>query len=369
MHHLDFSLSDLAPYSWHLSEDQRALVAASQRFAREKLEPLLSQPPSEKAWHEIVEQAGALDLGTMILPLELGGMAINHHDLSCILGALACGPIERAVQLTQSIPALMTLRAHAALQSLGFARIGEYFDGTRPIALTVPDFRTATLWRLCDHTTPSALTLIPAPAAHGVTLVESTCAPSRLARQHVTCLGALTLEQLRCDDALYAAALVTLERLDAHGVSPTQTWLTNTALYLSALLSGTMQHGVTFALSYGAERQAFRKPLVMHQRVATRLADMLIAVQGTQLFVRMLALAQPGTSLALVRQLARHVAAESVEFTHELVQFCGAHGYVEGLAPAARLATCHWFAMLLRQVDVALGQLEGLSSPATGAQA
>ncbi|MBN3745763.1 acyl-CoA dehydrogenase [Burkholderia sp. Se-20373] len=351
------SSSDLVPPTWTVSDDQRALVTACQRFAQDQLEPLLAAPPSQADWRDIVTHASSLDLGTMILPTSLGGMAIGQHDLCGIVSTLACGPIERAVQLTQSIPALMTLRAYHALDALAPHPIGDYFNGTCVIALTVPDFHTATLWHLHDQDCTPVAPLMIAPHACGLGLIDSTQASADARRRCLVALGTLSLEQWRCKGTLQAAALASIDQCDAQSDSPAQTWLTDIALYLSALLNGAMQHDVAFALRYGAERRAFRKPIMLHQRVATRLADMLIATQGTHLFLRALTLAEPNISIALVRQLIRHIAAESVELTHELVQFCGAHGYVSGLPPAARLTTCHWFAMLLMRVDTALGQL------------
>ncbi|WP_325095339.1 acyl-CoA dehydrogenase family protein [Burkholderia contaminans] len=97
------SSSDLVPPTWTVSDDQRALVTACQRFAQDQLEPLLAAPPSQADWRDIVTHASSLDLGTMILPTSLGGMAIGQHDLCGIVTTLACGPIERAVQLTQCV--------------------------------------------------------------------------------------------------------------------------------------------------------------------------------------------------------------------------------------------------------------------------
>lgn len=221
----------------------------------------------------------------------------------------------------------------------------------------MPDFHTATLWHLHDQDCTPVAPLMIAPHACGLGLIDSTQASADARRRCLVVLGTLSLEQWRCKGTLQAAALASIDQCDAQSDSPAQTWLTDIALYLSALLNGAMQHDVAFALRYGAERRAFRKPIMLHQRVATRLADMLIATQGTHLFLRALTLVEPNISIALVRQLIRHIAAESVELTHELVQFCGAHGYVSGLPPAARLTTCHWFAMLLMRVDTTLAQL------------
>ncbi|MFP3632679.1 acyl-CoA dehydrogenase family protein, partial [Burkholderia sp. SIMBA_045] len=81
---------------------------ASQRFARDRLEPLLAGSPSAAAWRETVRLAAAtLDLGTMVLPEEHGGLGIDRHGLAVVIEALAAGPLERAVELTLTAPALM----------------------------------------------------------------------------------------------------------------------------------------------------------------------------------------------------------------------------------------------------------------------
>ena len=186
------SSSDLVPPTWTVSDDQRALVTACQRFAQDQLEPLLAAPPSQADWRDIVTHASSLDLGTMILPTSLGGMAIGQHDQCGIVSTLACGPIERAVQLTQSIPALMTLRAYHALDALAPHPIGDYFNGTCVIALTVPDFHTATLWHLHDQDCTPVAPLMIAPHACGLGLIDSTQASADARRRCLVALGTLS---------------------------------------------------------------------------------------------------------------------------------------------------------------------------------
>ncbi len=153
--------------------------------------------------------------------------------------------------------------------------------------------------------------------------------------------------------------LAVIARADCDSAPPAQTYLTEIGLYLAALLTGAMQHSIRFAFDYAATRQAFRKSLANHQLVAARLSDMLIAAQGTHLFLQAVSAARPSPPVLLVRQLLRHVAAESVNVSREFVQLCGGHGYVEGLPPAARFQTSHWFAQLLLRIDTALGCLSG----------
>jgi alkylation response protein AidB-like acyl-CoA dehydrogenase len=138
--------------------------------------------------------------------------------------------------------------------------------------------------------------------------------------------------------------------------------LAETGLYLCALLVGAMQQSVAFAFDYAASRQSFRKPLATHQLVAARLADMLISARGARLFLWAVAKSGLPAPDTLIRQLLRHVAAEAMDVSRELVQLCGGHGYVEGLPPAGRFQTTPCLALLLSQTETALGQYTS-SSP------
>ncbi|PXX23110.1 MULTISPECIES: acyl-CoA dehydrogenase family protein [Burkholderia] len=345
------------PESWAWTDEQRDLYAASQRFARDRLVPLLSAPASDEVWQETIRLAATLELGTMILPAHLGGMAIDRHDLALVVSALAAGPLERAAELTISVPALMTMRAHDALGWLAVHDIQDYFDGKSSIAWTVPDSASATLWRLRSKAVTRGQTLWSSIDGQKLALIEQLNDPKLSQGKCVATLGTLCLERVGVDELGATApcmTLMTLEQRDPHGVCPVQTWLTEIGLYLCALSIGAMQHSVQFALDYGTSRQAFKKPLMAHQLVATRLADMLIATHGSHLFLRSVASARAPLPVSLVRQLVRHIVATSADVNRKLVQFCGGHGYVEGLPPAARFQTNHWFAWLLMRIDSAL---------------
>jgi alkylation response protein AidB-like acyl-CoA dehydrogenase len=351
----DFLVLDPIPASWAISEDQQGLYATARRFAREQLEPLLTRSPDAAEWRQTVKRAAALDLGTMILPAHMGGMAITRGDLSGIIGQFAAGPLEQAAELSLSAAALMVLRAHDALGQLPARNIHDYFDGTTSIALSVPDVGTSCTWRLSLQTGSPGLIMLADTGHPRVVLATPPVGRGRTQHTRVTGLGALTLEQFRFDHTDEIAPLAILEQPDTHGIHPIQTWLTESALYLCALLAGAMHQSVVFALDYSAGRHAFRKPLASHQMVATRLADMLAATHATHVFLRSVTTADTSRCARLVRQLARHVSGEAIDTSRELVQLCGGHGYVEGLPPAARFQTVHWLALLLTRLDAALG--------------
>jgi alkylation response protein AidB-like acyl-CoA dehydrogenase len=351
------TLSDLAPASWTLTDDQQRLCAAVTQFAHERLEPLLARTPDAAVWKETVRLAAALELGTMILPVDRGGMAVSRHDLALVIEQFAAGPLERATELTLSSAALMTLRAHDALDLLPDRDIRTYFDGTTSIALCIPEPDASCFWLLRQHSASRAITV--RVADNDPRLILATVTANQYASQSVVvaALGALSLERCRAAPAVEMPLPVLPKGPQHHGIDPARTWLVEMAIYLGALLSGAMRHGVNFALDYSMSRHTFRKPLGSHQLVAARLADMLAAAHIVHLFVRSVAAKDASIPVATVRQMVRHVAAEAVDFSRELVQLCGGHGYVEGLPPAARFQTMHWFAMLLIKVDAALGAL------------
>ncbi|RBB38215.1 acyl-CoA dehydrogenase [Burkholderia reimsis] len=342
---------------WALTDDQCNLYIASQRFARDRLEPLLAGSLSVASWQETVRlAAAALDLGAMVLPEVYGGLGIDRHGLALVVEALAAGPLERALELTLPAPALMVLRTHNALGPVLARPVQAYFDGTTAIALSVLDIDNATTWQL--RPLGDAVTLTMRIDDKRRLLLTERPRDQRSSRSTgIATLGGLVLEQVHSDGAAAEMPLAVIEQADRDGVSPAQTYMTEIGLYLATLLTGAMQHSVQFAFDYATTRQAFRKSLASHQLVAARLSDMLIATHGTHLFLQAVSAARPSAPVSLVRQLLRHVAAESVNVGREFVQLCGGHGYVEGLPPAARFQTGHWFAFLLQRIDTTLGWL------------
>lgn len=346
-------VADLAPVSWALNDDQHGFVAAAREFARERLEPMLRGAPDATRWTETVRLAATLDLATMILPQQVGGMGISRHDLALVVEQFAAGPLERAAELTLSCAALMTLRECDALDLLPDRDIQHYLDGTTSIAPAIPDVDASGFWVLRQHASSQAMMVRMdggRPQLVLATLPARRPAPDPTA---VALLGALSIE--RYTTALEGDTPFLVVPGDAKpGGNPVRQWLVDAATYLAALLSGAVQQGVNFALAYSATRQTFRKPIAAHQLIAVRLADMLISAHTIHLFLRSVTAQDTQAQIASVRSMARHVAAEALDVARELVQLCGGHGYVQGLPPAARFQTVHWFAMLLMKLEAGL---------------
>lgn len=348
-------VADLAPASWALNDDQQGLRAAARAFARERLEPLLGHRADPAQWCEIVRLAATLDLATMILPEHMGGVGISRHDLALVVEQFAAGPLERAAELTLSTPALMTLREYAALDRLPDQEIQHYFNGSISIALGIPDVEASGVWVLRQHpASPAMMVRIDDERPRLIFATLPAGAPDNQGIAPVVVLGALSIERYAAVPPSDASLLLVSGDTSHLVQELVQQWLVNSAMYLAALLSGAVQQGVEFALAYSVTRQTFRKPIIAHQLVAARLADMLVSAHTIHLFLRSVAAQDMQTQIAPVLQMARHVATEAMDVTRDVVQLCGGHGYVEGLPPAARFQTVHWFAMLLMKVEAAL---------------
>jgi alkylation response protein AidB-like acyl-CoA dehydrogenase len=345
--------SNLAPTSWALHEDQQGLRAAARQFAHERLEPLIGHRTDSASWRDTVKLAATLDLASLISPEQMGGMGIHRGDLALVLEQFAAGSLEHAAELTLSSAALMTLRGLDALYRVSERDLQHYFDGTTSIALGIPDVDATGFWVLRQHA-GSPVIMISFDDDHAqLTLATLPAQPDALGIVPVAVLGALSIEHVAHLHAREATRLVPARQANITG-DPIKHWLTNTAIYLTALLSGAVQHSVRFALAYSATRHTFRKPILAHQLVAVRLADMLTSAHTIHLFLRWIAEHDGEAPVASVSQMALHTATEAMDVARELVQLCGGHGYVEGLTPAARFQSVHWFAMLLLKVEAAL---------------
>lgn len=101
---------------------------------------------------------------------------------------------------------------------------------------------------------------------------------------------------------------------------------------LAGLLAGMTQRVGQVAYAYAKTRQSGGKPIMQHQAVALRLADIAMNQQALWLYVQ----ACFGGDLAGMTLSTSHVHELASRVTRDGVQVAGAHGFVEGL-PFKRL--------------------------------
>lgn len=132
-------------------------------------------------------------------------------------------------------------------------------------------------------------------------------------------------------------------------------------LWLAGLLAGAARAATAFAFSYAQERTAFRHPLIHHQAVALKLADMATASDALRLQVWDVA-TRLGHGDAVphghVLPMAKQLVSASMEIHRHAVQVCGGHGYVEGFPPARRFQDARLLSLVLLDVAETLSELE-----------
>ncbi|MDC6167147.1 acyl-CoA dehydrogenase family protein [Paucibacter sp. XJ19-41] len=102
-------------------------------------------------------------------------------------------------------------------------------------------------------------------------------------------------------------------------------------LALGGALVGAMRAATEFALGYAEERQSFGRPIIQHQLVAARLADILIQFESSKLLLWQAASRPDRVGLPM---LAAQLRDASQHVFRDALQIGGAHGYVDGLPTA-----------------------------------
>ncbi|MDF1548329.1 MAG: acyl-CoA dehydrogenase [Bacteroidales bacterium] len=100
---------------------------------------------------------------------------------------------------------------------------------------------------------------------------------------------------------------------------------------IAAQALGIAQGALELAVNYAQERKAFGKPIIEHQGISFKLAEMEAAIEGARLLVYKAAwLKDEGKSFAHASAIAKLVASETaMHVTTEAVQVHGGYGYVK----------------------------------------
>jgi acyl-CoA dehydrogenase len=100
-------------------------------------------------------------------------------------------------------------------------------------------------------------------------------------------------------------------------------------ILIGAATTGLARAALDFATSYAAEREQFGVPIIRHQAVAFRLADMATRVDTSHLLaVRAATLYDAGHAVAQESAMAKLVGSENAMWcTHAAVQTLGGNGY------------------------------------------
>ena len=350
----------------HISDDQRQMLEPVRRFARERLQPLLTDAATEARRQEARQTAPQLGLASAMLSESQGGLGIQPFELCLLLEELASGPLGLAAELTVSLPALAVSRDHEWLSRLLPRDIEALLAGEQGLPLAIAAPLQQPTFALLPRQTAGLLLLVPDPAG----------------RWRLRWLDAAALHDLlpqaaeaQLSEGLRLVRLPPAGELHGTGFSATlpagasQSILVWQGLWLGGLLAGAARAATAFAFSYAQTRVAFQRPIIHHQAVALKLADMAIATDAMRLQVWDLAtrLARPGRlPRGHFAAMARQVVHAGLEIHRHAVQVCGGHGYVEGFPPARRFQDARVLGLMLLELALASADEEASVEPGSG---
>ena len=341
-----------------LTDEQEEIVRLCRQFARDEIRPVAREVDEADVlvpW-EIWGKAAAIGLTSFMLPQELGGGGFGDVFTQCLVQEELCaGDLAIGNLLTSN-----GFFAHPVLE-LGTAEQKERFlsplVGPSPpltaLAVTEPDVgsdaaslqtravATAGGYRLTGRKTwisnagPAELyvvfaTVDPARCARGVTaFVMARGAEGLSFSQPFRKMGqrALVNAEMILEDVFVPEA----DRLgdEGQGFLGLMQTFDASRVVLGASATGVARAATEYAVEYAAQRRQFGKPIIEHQAVAFRLADMVTRVEAARLMVwRAARRLDAGLRATTEAAMAKLVASETAMFaTWAAVQTLGGWGY------------------------------------------
>ena len=341
-----------------LTEEQTLIQDAARRFAAERLAPFAAQWDRDHTFPaEAVAALGALGLMGMLVPDDWGGGGAGYLSYALAVEEIAAGDgsVSTIMCVQNTLVGLPLLRFGSEAQKKRFlapAARGEMlgcFCLTEPQAgsdagnLKTRARRDGNGWVLSgtkQFITSGAradLALVfavsePAAGKDGITafLVPTDNPGYSVARiedklgQNASDTAQVVFENLRLPgDAIlgdenggYRIALSTLE---------------GGRIGIAAQAVGMARAAYQVALAYAGERETFGKPIIGHQAVAFRLADMATGIEAARrLTHHAAALADAGRPCRKEAAMAKLFASEAAEkVCSDAIQVHGGYGYLK----------------------------------------
>jgi alkylation response protein AidB-like acyl-CoA dehydrogenase len=350
-----------------LSEYQTAIRDAVRNFAQAEIRPRSAAFEAAGGYPpEIFEAVAGLGLFGMTAPEEFGGAAADYvsYALALIEIAAADGALSTIVSIQNSLIVAALLRDGSPEQKTGFLpdlisgrMIGAFglteadagsdasalrtrarrveggyrLDGTKQF---ISSGRIAGLAIVFAVTDPSAgkrgLSAFVVPTGRDGYAVDKV--------EHKLGQGASDTCAIRFDDLFVEDTL----RLGAEGAGYRIALanLETGRIGIAAQSIGMARAALDIAIAYAGERKSFGKPIIAHQAVGFRLADLATRLEAArQLVLSAAALKDAGQPCLAQASMAKLFASETAEaVVSGAIQTLGGYGYLEefGLAKIYR---------------------------------
>jgi len=338
------------------SEQHDMIRDAVRRFAREHLRPHAAQWDREHHFpREALARIAEMGLMGVATPETWDGAGMDHTSLAIVIEELAAGDgaTSTIVQVNNLVAGILLghasdaqkehwLKPIASGRLLGAFALTEPHTGSDAGAITTRAERCAEGWRLngvkqfitsgkhADLAIVFAVT-DRAASSHGISaFVVPTPTPGYVvarieekAGQHASDTAQIVLENcvVPPEHLLGQAGVgyrIALSNLESGRIN------------VAAQSVGMAQSALEAALAYARERRTFGKPLIEHQAVNFRLADMATQIEaGRQLYLHAARLRDAGAPCLKEASMAKLFASEMAEkVCSDAIQIHGGYGYV-----------------------------------------
>ncbi len=340
-----------------LNQQQTMVRDAMQSFAQERLAPFSAEWDRSHTFPaEALKELGALGALGMTVPEAYGGAGLDAMSLVLTLEEIAAadGAISTIVSVQNSLACGITLKFGTEAQkqewlvplakgeALGCFCLTEPHVGSDASAIRTTAVRDGDEWVLngvkqfitTGKYADVAIVLAVTDKAAGKKGISCFLVPTAtpgyiVARleekmgQHASDTAQILFENCRVP----ATALMGVE---GQGYSIALGNLESGRIGIAAQSVGMARAALEAALRYAKEREAFGKPIIEHQAVSFRLADMATQVDAARLMVwRAAQMKDAGLPCLTEASMAKMFASEIAEkVASDAIQIHGGYGYV-----------------------------------------
>ena len=340
-----------------LTEEQELIRETARRYARERLAPFSAEwDRTHEFPRDRIAEMGELGLMGMLVPEAHGGAATDHVSYALAIEEIAAanGAMSTIMSVHNSVGCMPVLKYGTEAQKQRFlapmARgewlaafcLTEPHAGSDAAAITTRAERRGANYVLngakqfitsgknADVAIVIAVT-DPAAGRHGMSaFVVPTSTPGyrvagieRKLGQNLSDTASIVFEDMEVPQELRLGA-------EGEGYKIALSNLEGGRIGIAAQCVGMARDAFERALAYARERKTFGKPLIEHQAVAFRLADMAAQIESARLLVHHAArLRDAGLPAITHASMAKLQASEMAErVCSESIQIHGGYGYV-----------------------------------------
>ncbi len=340
-----------------LSEAQRQVRDTARQFARRELAPTVAERDRAPRFpREAFATMGELGMLGMTVPIEFGGAGTDcvSYALAIMEIAAADGASSTSFQVHNSLVCLPILRhgtaeqkerylrplargqqlgafcltepgagSDAAAIAIRATKVGNKFvlNGTKQFITSGESADLALVFAVTD----------PAAGKRGISafIVPTVAAGYKVVRVEHT-MGQRSSDH--CQIAFEDCEILPEQMLgkEGKGLAIALGNLEGGRIGVAAQSVGIARSAYDAALAYAKERRAFGKPIIEHQAVAFRLADMATSIQAAELMVLHAAgLRDAGQPCLKEASMAKLFASEKAEqVCSDAIQIHGGYGYL-----------------------------------------